>query len=147
MKTGTMIVLGLVLAAVAYQIVERVPAETLSVMLGVACGIGASIPVSVGLLIALLRQRQPVETYQELETPEPEPARVEHQTPPQRISAPQPQQPQIIVLAPQGQFAPGQFAQNGYGAPALQWLQQAYAMPPEPEQTIDARDWRIIGEE
>jgi hypothetical protein len=66
---------------------------------------------------------------------------------PQRIPALQ-QQPQIIVLAPpQGQFTQGQFPQNGYGAMPLQWLNQAYAMPQDTDQAIDARDWRIIGEE
>lgn len=144
MKTGSMIVVGLVLAAVAYQVVARVPADSLSVALGVACGIGASIPVTLGLLLALLRQHRPAETYQELDAPEPEPPRFEPQPSPQRIVAPQ--QPQIIVLTP-AQFAAGQFSQNGYGAAPLQWLNQAYTMPPDAEQAIDAREWRIIGEE
>jgi len=145
MKTGSMIVVGLMLAAVAYQVAARVPADSLSVALGVACGIAASIPVMLGLLIALLRQHRPTELYQEFDPSEPEPLRFEPQAAPQRIVAP-PQQPQIIVLTP-AQFAAGQFTQTGSGALPLQWLNQAYAMPPGPEQAIDARDWRIVGEE
>jgi hypothetical protein len=144
LKTGTWILIGIVLATVAYQIIERVPADTLSVALGVACGIGASVPVSVGLMMALLRQRQAPEA--EVETREIEPARVRYPPTPPYLAAPTaPPQPQIIVLSPQGQFAPGQLAQS-MPFPA-QWTNSQYPFLQEQPDAVDAREWRIIGEE
>ena len=140
MKTGTMILVGIVLATIAYQVIERISTETLNVVLGVACGIGASIPVTAGLLLALLRQRARAEMY-EMPEPEPMPARVQPQ--PQHIAAPQMPQPQIIVLSPQGQFP-----QNAQ-MPA-QWMNAMNAVNPymhEQPNAVDAREWRIIGEE
>ncbi len=144
-KTGIMLVGGLVISAVVYQFLQRVPADALNVALGVMCGIGASIPVSVGLLLALMRQRQRYETPQEWSDPEPayptQPSLPQHI--PQQPALPQ---PQIIVLAPQGNLAPGQFPQ-GMPMPA-QWLnQQAYPFMQEHANAVDAREWRIIGEE
>ena len=145
MKTGTLILVGIVLATIAYQIVERVPADTLSVALGVACGIGASIPVTVGLILALLRQRQNAGTFAETPEPEPAPARVQYHPAPQPLAQPPMQPPQIIVLSPQGQFAPGQIPQ-GFPLPA-QWGATPNPFLQEHANAIDAREWRIIGED
>lgn len=145
MKTGTLILVGIVLATIAYQVVERVPADTLSVALGVACGFAASIPVTIGLMLVLLRQRQARDGY--IETPEPEsaPARMSYQPAPQPVTAPQMPPPQIIVLTPQGQFAPGQLPQ-GFPLPA-QWANPPNPFMHEQANAVDAREWRIIGEE
>lgn len=159
-KTGIVIVGGLALAVIAYQVLERVPSDALNVALGVACGIAASIPVSLGLLIALTRQRQRTELQAGWTDPEPEPVQIVQ--PPAPRAVPQPaqfapqtqqlQQPQIIVVTPQGQiiggqgqFAPGQF-QPGTPMP-VQWNPQQYPFMQEQANAIDAREWRIIGEE
>ena len=145
-KLGIFLVGGLVLATVVYQILARVPSDALNVALGVMCGIAASIPVSLGLLIALTRQREHANVT-EVYDPEPEPARFVEQPMPLRIPQPSAPQPQIIVIAPpQGQFAQGQFPQ-GFQMPA-QWLNQTqYPFMQEHANAVDAREWRIIGEE
>lgn len=157
-KTGFVLAGGLVLAVIAYQLIERVPSDALNVALGVACGIAASIPVSLGLLIALTRQRRQNEAQVEWADPEPEPVQIVQPPMPQRIPQPaqfapqQLQQPQIIVVTPQGQviggngqFAPGQFPRSAPMAP--QWNAQQYPFMHEQPNAIDAREWRIIGEE
>lgn len=157
-KTGIILVGGLVLAVIAYQVLERVPSDALNVALGVACGIAASIPISLGLLIALTRRRQQDEPQVEWADPEPRPVQIIEQPSPRRIPEPAPyapqqmQQPQIIVVTPQGQviggqgqFAPGQFPQGAALTP--QWNAQQYPFMQEQPNAIDAREWRIIGEE
>jgi hypothetical protein len=154
-KSAFLLVGGLILAVVAYQVLERVPTDAMNVALGVACGIGASIPVSLGLLIALTRRRQTNNAQVEWSDPEPEPVRYAPpvQRIPQQAQAPQMQahsanapQPQIIVIAPpQGQFAQGQFPQ-GFPFPA-QWTNQQFVGMNEQADPIDSREWRIIGEE
>lgn len=145
-KTGIFLILGLVVAVVAYQVLARVPSDALNVALGVACGIGASIPVSFGLLIALMRRRPQNDAQPEWQDVGSAPARYPAHAMAQRVPQPEPQQPQIIVIAPpQGQFAPGQFPQ-GFPMPA-QWLNQQYPFMHENPEAVDARDWRIIGED
>lgn len=145
MKTGTLILVGIVLATIAYQIIQRVPADTLSVALGVACGIGASIPVMVGLVLALLRQRQNTTAFAEMPEPEPAPVRAQYQPAPHTMTQAQLQPPQIIVLTPQGQFSSGQVPQ---GFPlSAQWANPPNPFMPEHTNAVDAREWRIIGEE
>ena len=144
MKNGTLIVFGLIAAGVVYQVIQKVPAEALTVALGVACGLGASLPVAFGLLIALTRQRQQVETIEEWSDPEPTPVRY---TPPMPQRIPQlqepQQQPQIIVIAPpQGQFANGQLPQMPFT-----WNNAQYPFMADTSQPMQERDWRIIGEE
>lgn len=159
-KTSFVLVGGLVLAVIVFQVLERVPSDALNVALGVACGIAASIPVSLGLLIALTRQRRRNEAQVEWVDPEPETVEVIPPPTPPRIPqtaqfAPQQlQQPQIIVVTPQGQviggnaqFAPGQFPQGAPIPMAPQWNAQQYPFMQEQPNAIDAREWRIIGEE
>jgi len=151
-KTGIFIIGGLIASAAVYQILGRVPSDALNVALGVACGVIASIPVSLGLLIALNRQRQQNQLQGESYETEPEPVRYTPRTV-EPAAEPRPfqlshqqQQPQIIVIAPpQGQFPQVQFPQ-GFPMPA-QWLNQQYPSMQENSETVDARDWRIIGEE
>lgn len=157
-KTGIFIIAGLILAGVAYQVLGRIPSDALNVAFGVMCGIGASIPVSLGLLLALTRQRQRTAEIDWGE-PEPEPIRVEqpavqrfpqpapqlqYQAQPQ-LQAQMPQQPQIIVVTPQGQYLGGQLPQGLQFPP--QWTNQQYPFMHEQVNAVDAREWRIIGEE
>jgi hypothetical protein len=143
-KTGTLILVGIVLATVAYQVVERVPSDTLSVALGVACGIAASIPVTVGLMIALWRRGTPAGTYAEMPEPEIAPRPMPYRPTVQPFAPPQLQPPQIIVLSPQGQFTPGQL--QDFPLPA-QWAISPNPFMHEQANAVDAREWRIIGTE
>ncbi len=144
-KTGTLLVLSLIGAAIVYQVVTRVSTDALNVALGVACGIGASIPVSVGLMIAMTRQRQQVQAEYEWRDEDPSRARFVSDALPQHI--PQaPEKPQVIVIAPpQGQFAAGQFPQ-GFNLGAMPWTTPQYPYL-EGNPAIEERNWRIIGEE
>lgn len=145
-KTGILLIGGLIAAAFGYQILERVPSDALNVALGVACGVGASIPVLLGLIIALMRQREQNNVSAEWRDPEPEPERFVQRPTPQHVPQNASQQPQIIVIAPpQGQFGQGQFPQ-GFSLPA-QWMNQFYPSAQENIETVESRDWRIIGEE
>lgn len=137
--------MGIVLATIAYQVMERVPADTLSVALGVACGVSASIPVTVGLMIAVWRQRSAAGTYAEITEPEPERPRSQSQPAPHSLTLTQAQPPQIIVLSPNGQFAPGQLPQGFSWSPP--WTNTPNPFMHEHANAVDARDWRIIGEE
>lgn len=141
MKTGTLIVVAITLATIGYHAIERVSAETSNIAFGVACGVAASVPVTVGLMLALLRQRQTADASDETFETKAPPAREIYRPAPQTLPAPPP--PQIIVLSPQGQFAPGQLPQNF----PLQWNQTPNPFLSEHANAVDAREWRIIGEE
>ncbi len=56
-KTGFILALILGAVALAYVIGSRLSAEAINILVGVLCGIAASVPVSLGLLIALTRRR------------------------------------------------------------------------------------------
>ncbi len=145
-KPGIFLIGGLVVAAFVYQILERIPSDALNVAFGVACGVGASIPVLLGLVVALLRQREQNNVLADWHDPEPEPARSVQRPTPQQVPQNASQQPQIIVIAPpQGQFGQGQFPQ-GFPLPA-QWMNQLYPSAQENLETVESRDWRIIGED
>ncbi len=143
MKTGTLIVVAITLATIGYHAVERVSADTLNVAFGVVCGIAASVPVTVGLMLALLRQRPTPDAPDETFEAEPPPARVAYRPAPQTLPTPPMPPPQIIVLTPQGQFAPGQLPPNF----PLSWNQTPTLFLHEHANAVDAREWRIIGEE
>jgi len=136
-RTGA--VLGLILGAavLAYQIGSRLSDQAIMTLLGVLCGVAASIPVSIGLLLALTRKRHynygdgADDVYQD---PAPAAYPVYRPTPP---TPPQP--PQIIVVAPpQGQLPPNY---NPYSN---------YLLPP-PAATgstpMQERSFRIVGED
>jgi hypothetical protein len=143
-KSGTLLILGIIAAGIVYQILERVPQDALTVALGVACGVGASIPVSVGLFIALMRNKNQAESYEMTSERAPVPVEQLPQQMPQRV-VPAQQQPQIIVIAPpQGQFNAGQFPPGFLNA--IPWLGSQSGATPEGDESLDARDWRIIGE-
>jgi hypothetical protein len=145
MKTGTIVIIALVAFGMAYQVINRLSADALNVGFGVLCGMAASIPVALGLLVALMRRRDAGREV-ELADPPPQPhvaapgARFAqpsaHAFPPGHGPL---QQPQIIVIAP---------PQGQYGQAPLYGFNPAYGAPaPGGDEAIDARDWKIIGEE
>lgn len=103
----------------------RMHSEAMAVVVGVLCGVSASIPVSLLVLYAV-RQSQ-----RQAAPPAPQPAAVP--LPPQ----PQPQPPQIIVVAPgmpQGQTVP--------------WSYPGLPGPPsQPGPTRGPRDFTVIGDD
>lgn len=56
-RTGTILACIVAAGVLAYQIGARLSDEAIMTIAGVICGIFASIPVSIGLLIALTRGR------------------------------------------------------------------------------------------
>lgn len=141
-KTGTVLVLMAFALSLAYYVGNRLSTDALNMAVGVLCGMGASIPVSLGLLLALTRKRDADQSDTgdvQNEVPETSPAVAWPATRPA-----QQQQPQIIVIAPpQGQAYPGQ-APYGYplnGAAAYPYSQAMH------EEVIDSRDWKIIGDD
>lgn len=133
LKTGTVLILAAFAVTLAYQLVDRLSSDALNVAIGVLFGIAASVPVSLGLLIALTRERAHARQDELRDEPAPAPTYV----------APRlPQAPQIIVLAPpQSPYAQG----NGYAPPGgaafpSYWQGQT-------NEVLDTRDWRIIGED
>jgi hypothetical protein len=148
-RTGAILAFIIAAAIIAYQIGSRLSDQAIMTIVGVMCGIAASIPVSIGLLIALTRERT---TYvsEEYYEPEPEPAPAPYTVyrPPapqytQSYQQPQsqtPQQPQIIFVAsPQGQPQPGYGPYGSYLQPP-----QLGAGFPAPMQE---RNFKIVGED
>ncbi len=136
-KSALILVLVLGLVTVVYQVSMRLSTEAINIIVGMACGIAATVPVSLGLLLALTRERsdrpraaeEPEEDYGQ--SPEPVPY-----YPPQPPRLPY---PQVVVLAPPQNSAPNPY-QNllppGSFAPG-------YNMN-EPPRT---RDFKIIGDD
>ncbi len=140
-KTGTVLVFMAFSLSLAYYVSNRLSADALNMAVGVVCGMGASIPVSLGLLLALTRKHNDEQSEGEVQNDfrDFNPA-VAHTAP----RPAQPQQPQIIVIAPpQGQPYPGQAA---YGYPMNGAMPYPYAQSMH-EDVIDSRDWKIIGDD
>ena len=120
----------------AYQIGARLSDEAIMTIAGVSCGILASIPVSIGLLIALTRDRAvdaPTDPVELEPDPAPAPYNVYRAPTPQQQLLPQ--QPQIILVAPpQNQLPQNLLPYQSYVPPAL----------PAPMQE---RTFKIVGEE
>lgn len=124
-KTGGMIALILCAAVLAYVIGTRLSDEAINIIVGAICGIAATVPVSLGLLLALTRRRaEPEEPEESRSYPEPI-----HTYAPRH--APQNYPPVIVVASPQSQFP----------APPARSLPSGnmYEMPA-------ARDFKIIGD-
>lgn len=134
---------GLLLAAIvgagvlAYQVGARLSDDAIMTIVGVLCGIVAMIPISLGLLVALTRERSRyVAAYQ----PEPEPS-VWIEPDPAPYSSPvpalpmrsQPTYPQVLLVAPPQTSLPANY---------LPYLQGNSALPPPIE-----RDFKIVGDE
>lgn len=145
-RTGFILAFIIAAAVMAYQIGSRLSDDAIMTIVGVSCGIAASIPISVGLLIALTRERT-VYMDQEYDEPEPAPSPYHVYRPPmppqplpQMTQQPQmPQPPQIIVVAPPQQQLPQNVA--AYGS-YLQSPGQAALPAPMQERTF-----RIVGDD
>lgn len=137
-RTGIILALIIGAAVLAYQIGARLSDEAIMTIAGVSCGILASIPVSVGLLIALTRERSmyPASSFVEPEAePEPEPYQV-YRPAPAPQTAPL---PQIIVVAPPQNQIPQNFLPYGN-----------YLAPPTPAALpapMQERTFKIVGAE
>lgn len=120
------------IASIIYQWVQRLPSDALSVAAGVLCGIAATLPISFALIIVLLRRSNSSPGAQG-STP------VSNQVP---TITRQSSQPQIIVVAPpQGAGTQG----IPFNMPPFQNYAPHYSE--DPEDIVDGRDWRIIGDE
>ncbi len=134
-RTGIVLAVIIAAAVLAYQIGARLSDDAIMTIVGVACGIGASIPVSIGLLIALTRERS-VSAAAEYEEPEPAPYQVYRSPMPPQAA---PQSPQIIVVAPPQQPLAQNFTPYGnYLQPPLNT-----ALPAP----MQERTFKIIGED
>jgi hypothetical protein len=66
-KTGLLFVMIVAAAAVIYSVVARLSDQTIDVLVGLMCGVGATIPICIGLLIALTRRRHSHDAEEETE--------------------------------------------------------------------------------
>ncbi|MGE5140027.1 MAG: hypothetical protein ACM3JD_11235 [Rudaea sp.] len=142
-KTGTALAVVAFGVTLAYYVSSRLSTDALNMAVGVLCGMAAGVPVSLGLLLAVIRQRghaggeDEIEGTDEFRDPHPGSTQA-------RGKAPLPQTPQIIVIAPpQAQYNAGQLP---YGYPGGTASYGAYP-PSMNEDVIDGREWRIIGDD
>lgn len=132
-KMGLIIVLVVAGAALTYTVTSRLSEQTLDVMMGLGCGVAASIPVSVGLLIALTRRRQePAEEYEQAPEYPSSPA-------PYGGYSPRQPYPPVIVISPQQGQIPNLY--GGLLPPGS--LASGYNMH-EPPMT---RDFKVVGDD
>lgn len=135
LRAGTIIACIAFGVTLAYYVGSRISTDALDLAVGVLCGMAASVPVSIGFLVALIRRRESVVEGEELLL---EPRASGYPAGRQPI-------PQFIVLAPQpGQYPPT-FGSLGYPGPMPS--QQFGNMLERHEDLIDGREWRIIGDE
>lgn len=132
-KNALVLLFLLGLFAVVYSVSTRLTSEALNVIVGLLCGIGASIPVTIGLLLALTRERHSAAEY--VDTSEDDHTR--YQPAPYAPPAQPQAYPPIIVMAPPTGQLP-----NPYQLPPNA-LPPGYTMN-EPPRT---RDFKIIGED
>lgn len=146
-RTGIILAFIVGVGVLAYQIGSRLSDEAIMTIAGVSCGILASIPVSLGLLIALTRERAGyVSGDPEAElAPEPEPLTYEVYRP-APSAPPQPQLPQasqtpqiIVVAPPQNPMPQNMFPYGNYFSPPAPGL-------PAPA-PMQERTFKIVGEE
>ncbi len=122
MRNGILFI-GIAFAvALAVIIGNRLSAEAMAVVVGAVCGISATIPVSLGLVIAASHHWGAREA----------PREIEYDYGTQRYAA---QQPMIIFAPPQAPAAP-------YGV-----APQQYYLLPSSDNLAASREFKIVGEE
>lgn len=131
-KTGILLALILAATVLTYQVTAHLSDQAIETIVGVSCGILASIPVSLGLLVALMRRRSqddyediadsPLSRYDEAPYAQPQV---------------RPPYPQVIIVAPPQTPMPG--AYPNYSPPYA----AARDLLPAPEM----REFRIVGED
>ncbi len=145
-RTGVILALIAGAGVLAYQVGARLSDEAIMTLVGVMCGILASIPISIGMLIALTRERTAYVQAEPEEDVRPEPAPVSYpmyrpSPPPAPQLPPAQTQPQIIVVAPPQTQLPQNFLPYGnYFAP-----QSPPALPPPAP--MHERTFKIVGEQ
>jgi len=135
-RGGVILAFILGTAILAYQIGSRLTDEAVMTLVGVLCGIVATIPISIGLAIALTRQRarDDSDDYLEPYPEDPAPASYPIYRPPMPTAPQQP--PQIIVVAPpQPPFPPNYMPYSNYLLPA-------HSSAP-----MEERNFKIVGED
>lgn len=150
-RTGILLAFIVGAGVLAYQIGSRLSDEAIMTIAGVSCGILASVPVSLGLLIALTRERAAQPQYEVVESEvEPEPFTYEVYRP-APVAPPPPQLPQvsqtqaaampqiIVVAPPQNGMAQNAFPYGNYFPPPP-------AVPALPA-PMQERTFKIVGEE
>ena len=123
MRNGMILASIAFVVALAYIVGSRLSNEAIAVVVGAVCGIGASIPVSIALVIASSNNWGRRE----------EPSQPNYGYDPRRYAT----QPQVLfVSAPQTQMPYGGYPQNPY-----------YFPTPSPEVALEPREFKIIGGE
>jgi hypothetical protein len=126
MRNG-IVIIGLCFAVTLAVIVgNRLSNEAMAVVVGALCGISASIPVSVGLVIAASRN------WGRDEVPDESSTRRHLDPYPYR----QPQPPVIVISPPAQNASPYQYPGSPY-----------YIPPPMDDAPYNGRAFKIIGEE
>ncbi len=139
MATRTGLILSLIVGAavLAYQLTSRLSADAINVAVGVLCGIAASLPVALGLLIALTRQRETREDEYEHEADSyAEPPRRQGPAPHAPMSGYGSGYPPVIVVAP---------PQNQLPNPYAHLLPPGNLPPGSMHEPPISRDFKIIG--
>ena len=118
---------GIVLVGIAFAVTfavivgQRLSDEAMAVVVGAICGISASIPVSIGFVIAATRHWGREERGDDSVG--------------RRYDEPRPQQPIIVVAPPQQLQSPYNFNQG------------QYYFPPSAPPPGAPRDFKIVGDE
>lgn len=131
-KTGILLALILAATVLTYQVSSRLSEQAMETIVGVSCGILAGIPVSLGLLVALLRRRTR-DDYEDIEDVVPS----RYDEAPHAPSPTRQPYPQVIVVAPPQNQMPGNFP--NYSPP--------YSSPRDLLPAPEMREFRIVGED
>jgi len=122
MRNGIFLVVIAFAVTLAIVVGNRLSNEAMAVVVGVVCGISATIPISVGLLIAASRHWGQSEG----------PREIGYDYEARRYAA----QPPVVVISPP------QVAQSPYG-----FSQSQLYLPPSAPMPGAPRDFKIIGDE
>lgn len=123
MRNGLIVAGAAFAVALAYVVGSRLSNEAIAVVVGAVCGISASVPVSIALVIASSnhwgRREESNEPYYD-----PSPRRY------------MPQQPPVIIMSPPQPQMPYGYQQNPYYFPAQSG-----------QPSVEPREFKIIGGE
>jgi hypothetical protein len=127
-KTGLLLVLVIAGAVLVYSVAARISDQTLDVLVGLSCGVAATVPATIGLFLAVFRRRKDRQEAEEQTDDYNQHGRSIEPYPPR-----QPYPPVIVVTPQQNQFP------NSYGG----MLPPSYNLNEPPR----GRDFKIIGED
>lgn len=133
LKIGT--TLGLVAfgAMLSYSLIDRLSADALNLVVGLACGVVASVPASLGLLIALNREKERGTKERQWDGSNYASAFSPGTGRPSQV---------IVIPPPNGAFIPS-VSQSGYPA-AGSWPYASF-VGGQVNDVIEDRDWRLVG--